>query len=839
VKGIAKFIVKSRNLMLVIFAVAAIASVFMASRVKVIDELTDYLPETTETRQGLDLMEEQFTTFGTAKIMIRNIGFKQAQEIADSLERIKGVSSVSFYNEDEEDEEGITDKEAMQDVYADSSALFSVTFETEKEEEEAQVAIANVREALADYDVYFYTTIDKDDSAALQQDMKGILVLVVFIIVAVLLFTSTTYMEIPIFMAVFAMAALLNAGTNFIFGNISFISNAVGTVLQLALAIDYAIILFHRYMEEKDGGKENEKALIEALSKAIPEISSSSLTTVAGMVALMFMQFGIGADLGRVLTKAIILSMLSVFCFMPALIMNFTEQIDKTRHKSFVPRINRWGRVVVATRFVSIPIFAVVLFLSCYWSSKCNYIYDKGSVVAAKMNEYFTAKREISKTFEIDNTMAILVPPGDYESEAAILARLDGIDRVESTLGLANVSVDDDEQYVLTDKLSPQDFSQVADLDVDTCRMLYRFYAWKSERYGAFLNSIDEFNVSLIDMIDFIYGEEENETFDFDADLSQDIKDMHEAVTDARAQLEGTDYDRLIFTVSGPVEGKETFALVDQVRDIAYDYYNEVYVVGDSTSDYDLSKSFLTDNIKISVMTALFVLIILFFTFDNVSIPVVLVATIQSAIWINFSIPFLTNSDMFFLSYLIVSAIQMGATIDYAIVITNRYVELRQTIGNKAVCVTETLNQCFATIVTSGAILTVSAFAIGRMTSNVVIASLGSALGKGALISIVLIMLILPQLLYVFDGMFQKTFWRNKRDFINLKGTKGGKKNKKEATEAVENSEEISDENEKLLSDSEDNCEEDETIEIFADDEAAESGIDADASEDTEYEGDL
>lgn len=766
-KAIASFIVKFRTLFLIGFIAAGIASIFTASRVEVINELTDYLPEDTETRQGLDIMDAEFVTFGTAKVMVENIGFKEAQELADSLEEIKGVSSVSFYEEEDEDEAEITNAEDLKDAYNNLSALYSITFDTEEEDAIAQYAIADIREVLSDYDAYFYTTVDKDDSKDLQEDMKGILIAAVIIIVLVLFFTSTTYMEIPIFMLVFGMAALLNAGTNFMFGSISFISNAVGTVLQLALAIDYAIIMFHRFMEERHVF-EPEEALIEALSKAIPEISSSSLTTVAGMVALMFMQFGIGPDLGKVLTKAIILSMLSVFCFMPALIMNFTDQIENSMHKSFVPKIDFWGKLVVTIRHITLPIFVVLIFVSFYFSSKCNYNYDKNSVESAKMNEYLTAKREINKNFQIDNTMAILVPKGDYNSEAAILDRIEKLDRVENTLGMANVTVDEDEEYVLTDRLTAQQFAEVADLDVDTARLLYRFYAWKQEKYGAFLNGIDDFDVSLIDMIDFIYGEEENETFDFDEDMSQDIVDMHKAVCDARDQLEGEEFDRLIFTVSGPVEGKETFELVDAVRDIAYDYYKEVYVVGDSTSNYDLSKSFLTDNMKISIMTAVFVLLILFFTFNNVSMPVVLVTTIQSSIWINFSIPYLTNSDMFFLSYLIVSAIQMGATIDYAIVITSRYVELRQSIADKKECIVTTLNQSFATIITSGSILTIASFAIGKMTSNSVIASLGSTLGKGTLTSIVLVMLILPQLLYVFDKIFQISFWRNKPIFARI-----------------------------------------------------------------------
>ena len=779
-RKLAEFIVDKRKFLLIIFIAAAIGSVIMSSHINVIQELTDYLPDDTETSIGLDVMDEQFTTFGTAKVMVQNVTYDQAKAIADQLKDIKGVSAVDFYEEDEEDENNdteekeFTNSEDMRDSYQDLAALYSISFETPEDDSLAQAAIADVRTALKDYDAWFYTTVDKDDAADLQDDMKVILVIAVIIIVGVLLFTSGTYMEIAIFMLVFGMAALLNMGTNFIFYNISFVTNAVATVLQLAMAIDYAIILFHRFMEEK--GKVNTReALVRALEKGIPEISSSSLTTMAGMVALMFMQFGIGLDLGRVMIKAILLSMLSVFGFMPGLIMLWEKQIDRTLHKSFVPNIEFWGKIVLAIRHVTLPIFAIVMVVACFLSVNCNYVYDNSSVESAKMNEYMTAKREISKVFDLDNTLAVVVPKGDYDSEARIMEEVESLPMVDSTLGLANVTVDDDEQYVLTDSLTPQELADITDMDIDTIRLLYRFYAWKEEKYGAFLNSIDDFEIPLLSMIDFIYGEEENETFDFSADFSQDIQDMHKTVSDAREQLEGDEYSRMLVMTTGPIEGDEIFHTIDQIRDIAYQYYHEVYVVGDSTSDYDLSKSFTQDNLMVSIMTAVFVAIILLFTFTNYSIPLILVATIQTSIWINFSIPAVTGTGMFFLSYLIVSSIQMGATIDYAIVITSRYTAYRKENVDKRTAIIKTLNESFPTIITSGTIMTSAGFVIGQITSNPVIASLGTTLGTGTLTSIILVMLILPQLLYAFDGVINKTY-RKRR--INIGGgetqTNGG-----------------------------------------------------------------
>ena len=762
-RKLAEFIVDKRKFLLIIFIAAAIGSVIMSSHINVIQELTDYLPDDTETSIGLDVMDEQFTTFGTAKVMIQNVTYDQARVLADQLKDIKGVSAVDFYEEDEDDENNdteekeFTNSEDMRDSYQDLAALYSISFETPEDDSLAQAAIADVRTALKDYDAWFYTTVDKDDAADLQDDMKVILVIAVIIIVGVLLFTSGTYMEIAIFMLVFGMAALLNMGTNFIFYNISFVTNAVATVLQLAMAIDYAIILFHRFMEEK-GKVDTREALVRALEKGIPEISSSSLTTMAGMVALMFMQFGIGLDLGRVMIKAILLSMLSVFGFMPGLIMLWEKQIDRTLHKSFVPNIEFWGKIVLAIRHVTLPVFAVVMVVACFLSVNCNYVYDNSSVESAKMNEYMTAKREISKVFDVDNTLAGVVPKGDYDSEARIMEEVESLPMVDSTLGLANVTVDDDEQYVLTDSLTPQELADITDMDIDTIRLLYRFYAWKEEKYGAFLNSIDDFEIPLLSMIDFIYGEEENETFDFSADFSQDIQDMHKTVSDAREQLEGDEYSRMLVMTTGPIEGDEIFHTIDQIRDIAYQYYHEVYVVGDSTSDYDLSKSFTQDNLMVSIMTAVFVAIILLFTFTNYSIPLILVATIQTSIWINFSIPAVTGTGMFFLSYLIVSSIQMGATIDYAIVITSRYTAYRKENVDKRTAIIKTLNESFPTIITSGTIMTSAGFVIGQITSNPVIASLGTTLGTGTLTSIILVMLILPQLLYAFDGVINKTY---------------------------------------------------------------------------------
>lgn len=749
---LSSFIVDKRKAFLVFFALAAVYCAVSISKVGVNNDLTKYLPETTETRQGLDIMEKEFVTFGSAKVLVANITYEQALQIAHELEEIEGISEVKFYDASED----AYQDSRMEEYYKDASALYEIGFEEEEDTPLSQEAMQNVRAYLDGYDTAVYTTVDKDDAAELKEDMKLILVIVIVIIVGVLIFTSTTYMEIIIFLLTFGMAAILNMGTNYWFHEISFVTSAVGTVLQLALAIDYAIILFHRFMEEKEH-YETREALIEALSKAIPEISSSSLTTISGMVALMLMQFGIGMDLGRVLTKAIIFSMISVFCFMPALIVMFSKGIDRTRHKSFVPKISVWGRIVVRTRFILPPVFVVVLIMGCIFSGRCHYIYDVNSIDSKIKNEYLAAKERIEKTFQTTSPVAVVIPRGNYPAEADLIAKLKDIPEIESMVGLSNVEIGEDGQYVLTDELNPREFSEISDVDIDLIHLLYQAYALDKEEYGVLLGNIEDYKIPIISIVDFIYEQKEKGAVPLSDDLSGEVDDLHQAVCDARAQLEGESYARIVLNVTGPVEGEETYAVIDRIRDAAKEFYEEVYVVGDPTSNNDLSNSFSQDNKLISILTALFVGIILLFTFQSAGLPFMLVLTIQGSIWINFSLPYLTGSTMFFLSYLIVSSIQMGATIDYAIVITSRYMELRSSMSSKKEAIVETLNQAFPTIVTSGTIMMSAGFIIGRLSSNATIASLGTTLGYGTTISIILIMTVLPQILLVGDVLIDKT----------------------------------------------------------------------------------
>ncbi len=744
---LATVIVDKRNLFFLIYVVGIIFSLFSSGWVQVNNDITDYLPEETETRQGLGLMEEQFTTLGTARVMVSNITYDQAEGLAERLRNIQGVTTVDFGDS--------ADPESREEHFRASSALFDVTFSGEATDPVSLAAMDAVREALTGYDVSIASEVGQDESATLAAEMRTILVIAAVIIVTVLLLTSRTYGEIPVLLLTFVAAAILNKGTNFLCGEISFVSDSIAVVLQLALAIDYAIILCHRFSEERarSGARE---ACILALSKSIPEISSSCLTTLAGLIAMMFMQFRIGLDLGIVLVKAILFSILSVFTLMPGLLMVFSRLIEKTAHRSFIPKITPLGRLVTRLKFVVPPVFALALVGAFFLSNQCPYAYGYTLLETKTQSEASAAEKRVNDTFGTQNVLAVVVPAGDYDREGRLLDALSALPQVDYALGLANVEVKDG--YVLTDQLTPRQFAELTDLDIEAGRLLYTAYAADHQEYGRLLNNIDNYGVPLIDMFLFLYDRVQEGYVTLDDDLMGELEDLHQQITDAQAQLQGPDYTRLLVNLDLPEEGEETFAFLDDLHTLVGRYYapGSFYLVGNSTSDYDLASSFSHDNILISVLSALFVVIVLLFTFQSVGMPILLILVIQGSVWINFAFPTLEKSPIFFLSYLIVSSIQMGANIDYAIVISSRYQELKATMAPREAMI-ETLNLAFPTVFTSGTILASAGTLIGQLTSDPAIYGVGLCIGRGTIISMFLVMCVLPEILLLGDVIIEKT----------------------------------------------------------------------------------
>ena len=800
----AAFIVDKRRLFVVLFAVACVLSVFSVSKTDVNNELTDYLPDSTQTRQGLEIMNREFITYGDAKVMVSNVTFTQAEELAEMLRGVDGVKSVEFEKDTQH--------------YNSASALFVVTFDGEKLDEISIQGVKNVRAALDGYDTYITTEIGNPTGEILEREMRIVLIILMCSIFVVLLLTSHTYAEVPVLIITFAVAVWVNKGTNYWFHEVSFITNSIAAVLQLGLGIDYAIIMCHHYTEERER-MEPREATIRALTLAIPEISASSLTTISGLLALSFMKIKIGEDMSLVLIKAILFLMLTVFFLMPALIMYMSPWIDRTHHRQFLPRIDALGRFAIRSRYIVPPIFLVIIIAGFVLSSKCPYVFGYSTLDTIKQNDYKIAEKKINATFGETNQVALIFPFTDYESEASLLddlKELKGVDRVQA---LANEEAKDG--YMLTDSLTPRKFAELTDIDIGVSRALYTAYCTANDDYTKALgqlvdlSNIDNCSVPLIEMFKFLYEQRDIYRSKIAASTMKDLEEMYDRLIDGEKQLHSEKYSRMILYLNLPVESEETYDYLTVIKGVVGKYYNESYFVGETAKDKDFSDAFSTDNTLISILTLVFVILVLLLTFKSVALPLLLILVIQGSVWINFSFPTILHNNLYFLAYLIVSAIMMGANIDYAIVISSRYLRLKEEMPYKEAMIQgsvwinfsfptilhnnlyflaylivsaimmganidyaivissrylrlkeempykeamiEALNQAFPTVVTSGTILATAGMSIGFLSSENTVASIGVCLGRGTLLSMVLVMCVLPQILLLGDSLVEKT----------------------------------------------------------------------------------
>ena len=737
---LAGFIVDKRNLFFLILIIGCIFSAFSTSWIQVENSLPEYLPDDSESRQGLDVMEEQFITYGTASVMVENVSLNRAADIYDELCAIDGVQSIVYSEEDN---------------YKNVSALYTITFDYSETDERCLEALDEVKEHLSAHDIYVSTAMGNSTAEIINQEVSAIMVIVAIIVVTVLFFTSSTYAEIPVLLLTFVSAMILNQGTQFLLGKISFVSNSVTSILQLALSLDYAVILCNRFKEERERMPLRE-AVITALSKGIPEIGASSLTTIGGLIAMLFMQFKIGPDMAICLIKAVLFALLAVFVIMPGLLMLFGPWMEKTKHKSFVPHIPFVGKFAYKTRYIIPPLFIVLILFGYHFSNQCPYVYGYGEIEPPVLNDIQIAENKIRDNFGATNFVALVYPKDDYEIEKAMLAELDTYEEIDYSMGLSNVEAMDG--YMLADKLIPRQLAELAGLDYELAQVVYAAYAAEQEEYGEIISSLSTYKVPLIDMMLFVCDQIDAGLVTLEDDQMDMLKEAQTQMKAAKAQLQGEDYNRVLIYLNLPEGGEETYAFLDTIRSIARKYYPEgnIYVVGDSSVEQDFKISFATDNLVITIVSILIVLVVLLFTFKSAGMPLLLILVIQGSIWINFSIPTFTDSPLFFMSYLVVSSIQMGANIDYAIVIASRYQEIKNEMHHRDAII-ETMNFAFHTIITSGTILACAGTLIGMMTSEAAIVGIGQSLGRGTIISIILVMFVLPQILLIGGEIVDKT----------------------------------------------------------------------------------
>ena len=670
------WVVNHRKLVLTVFTLAFIICAVCKTQISVNYDMNEYLPEDSASTVALNLMNEEFDGgVPNARVMVKDVTVPEALEYKDRIEQVDGVTDVAWLDDVVSVDVPLEtqDKETVANYYKDGNALFSVTIDKAKRVD----AVNDIRKIIGDDNAMTGSAVSTAAAtvSTVSQIAKISVIAVIFVIL-VLLLTTESWFEPVVVMVGLGVAVMINAGSNLIFGEISFVTNAAGTILQLAVSMDYSVFLIHRFTECRKEMNDPKEAMIDALTMSTSSILSSGLTTVIGFLALCLMQFQIGPDLGRALAKGIAISLITVFTFMPCLILSTYKWLDKLEHRPFVPSFSKFGKVVQKMMAPVLIIFVLTIVPS-YLASNANSFYYGASKIFNEKTQTGADTAEIERIFGKNDTYVLMVPKDDKST-----------------------------QKKLSDAL--HDILQVTGI------------------------------ISYVDTV----GMEIPESYLDEETLSKLCSDK---------------YTRMVISVDSEYEGDATFALVEKVRNTAEKYYpGEWYLAGEGVSTYDLMDTITDDMVKVNLVAIGAVFIILLLTLYSVVLSVLLVLGIETAIWINLSIPYFTGQRIFYIAYLIISAIQLGATVDYAILLTERYKEYRQTCGKKE-AITNTLSAVTVSILTSGSVLTVVGFLLGTVSTHGLLSQLGFFLGKGTLCSLAIVLFALPGMLYIFDRTFIKT----------------------------------------------------------------------------------
>ncbi|MGN0480018.1 MAG: RND family transporter [Lachnospiraceae bacterium] len=665
-------VVKHRKGILSIFLLLAVICMILQNGVGVNYDMNDYLPDDAQSTVALEVMQNEFSGgIPNARVMVTDVTMPQALEYKEKIKAIHGVSEITWLDDavDITTPLSMLDKATVELYYKNNAALFSVTID-ESCRLEAVDAIRNIiGEDNCMTGSAVSTAIATTNTVS---EIQKITVIAIIFVLIVLILTTNSFIEPAIILIGLGVAIVINNGTNIIFGEISFVTNAAGTILQLAVSLDYSVFLIHRFMECKRETDSAQDAMITALCKSTTSILSSGLTTVIGFLALIMMRFKLGPDLGLALAKGIGISLLTVFLFMPAVILASYRLIEKTQHKSFVPQFSAFGRMVLKTAVPMVCIFIIIIIPSFLASNANSYFYGSSNIYG-EGTVYGRDKEAIENIFGKNDTYVLLVPRGSNDKEAALSYELHNIDEISGIISY-----------------------------VDTVGM--------------------EIPESYLD----------NETLSL---------------------LKSPAYSRFVISVDAAYEGKNTFALVEKIKETAGKYYPGVYhLAGEGVSTYDLMNTITADMMKVNMLAIGAVFAVLLLTMKSIIVPVILVLGIEAAIWINLSIPYFADSSIYYIAYLIISSVQLGATVDYAILMTDRYKENRA-IMDKNNAVVHTVSDVMVSILTSGSVLATVGLLLGYISTNQLLAQLGIFIGRGAILSLAIVLFVLPGLLLIFDKL--------------------------------------------------------------------------------------
>ena len=673
-------IIRHKKPVIVIFIAVALVCLFLLLFVDVNYNMVDYLPPDAQSTTALNIMNSEFTeSMPNASVMAKNVSLTEALEYKQKLASIDGVTQVMWLDDmmDIKQPLEMGDTDTIEGFYKDGNALFSVTIAKGIEKEACNdilnlIGSDNALTGEAPALVFIQETTASTVVKALA--------ILLPVVILILVLSTASWLEPLLFLLVIGISIVINMGTNIIFGEISFMTNSISPILQLACSLDYAVFLLHSFQDYRKKYTNVEDAMRHAMKESMSTVAASAATTLFGFLALLFMNFGIGADLGINLAKGIIFSFISVMVFLPALILCIYKMIDKTQHRAFMPSFGNVNRVLSKIAVPAVIIVSILIVPTFLGQGRTGFLYGNDTV--DPNTRYGRDTVAVEQQFGKSTVMALLVPRGDVAKEQMLCDELEQLDRITGVMSYAvNVGAVIPPEY-LGDDITGQFYSE--------------------------------------------------------------------------------NYARIIVYTDTPAEGDIAFKTVENFNEKTKAHYGETfYTLGQSANLYDMKSIVQKDNVDVNLIAVIAIFIVLLVTFKSATLPFLLVLTIEAGIWINLAIPYFSGTPINFLGYLVVSTIQLGATVDYAILLTNTYLRNRRQMPKRE-AISVSLGGSFKSILVSALTLSTAGFTLFATSSNSAIADIGLLLGRGTLLSFAMVVCFLPTLLVVFDKAIEKITFKTK-----------------------------------------------------------------------------
>ncbi|MGI6690395.1 MAG: efflux RND transporter permease subunit [Christensenellales bacterium] len=672
-KRFSEAVVRHRRMILIASLIACALSAYAMQSVTINYDMASYLPKDAPSTQALAMLDEALPNM---QVYLPDVTPQQAVEAKQRLLDIEQVQAAMWLDDIADLKTqpfNMIPEATSAPFYAEGGALIQLTVDAQQSAE----AFAAIRALYPDALFKGEAANQARLSSVTMGEVASIMYYVIPLVLIILLLSTDHWLEPVFFLIVISVAILINEGTNIMLGNISFVTQACSAVLQLAVSIDYAVFLLHRFSEYRDKGMNAVDAMKMAMQKSASAIASSAMTTIFGFLALLVMNFGMGYDMGIVLAKGVTLSYISVMVLLPALVITFIKALDKTAHRKLMPSFRCFGKAVTK-RGAVIAIIVLLLLPFAYLGQLHNdFVYGSSGMHAAGSPVKQEAM-EIDRMFGQTQMMLLMVPEGNPMKTANLAEELSNLPVTVSITSYANTAGVQIPRQILPEAAASQFFDK--------------------------------------------------------------------------------GYERIILSVSTNEEGKKAFQAVEDIRSIVQSYYQDsYYMIGENVVNYDLMYTITGDNLKVLFAGIAAIGLILLITFKNLSIPVLLILIIEGAIWLNMSVPYFMGDTMNYIGYQIVSSVQLGATIDYGILLTQRYLEARKTMKKKDAAAWA-LSIATGSILPPVMILTIAGYALSIVvSSNGVISQMGEIIGRGAFISGFMVLFVLPQVLMWFDSLIQKT----------------------------------------------------------------------------------